>query len=113
MAPTVKGNKANLFFSLTGWFSQIRSHMCMATMATFYCLGLCFVASTARPSCWAVLAQGNQVSIVAAVEDRLYLLDPFEPQLQVMPTLHPDSHSSSTYFINITNSQDMCTTIDT
>ncbi len=39
--------------------------------------------SIARPSCWAVLAQGNQVSIVAAVEDKLFLLDPFEPQLQV------------------------------
>ena len=35
------------------------------------------------PSCWAVLPQGNQVSVIVAVEDSLYVLDPFEPKLQV------------------------------
>lgn len=41
------------------------------------------LAATTRPSCWAVLPQGNQMSVIAAVEDRLYVLDAFEAVQQV------------------------------
>ena len=44
----------------------------------------CFVlATTSKPNCWAVLPQGNQVSVVVAVLDRLYHLDPYEAVPQV------------------------------
>lgn len=51
---------------------------------------MCAVAVATKPSCWAVLPQGNQVSIIVAVEDSLYVLDPFEPKLQVMGKLLVD-----------------------
>lgn len=35
-------------------------------------------ATTAKPSCWAVLPQASQFNVLAAVEDKLYILDPFE-----------------------------------
>lgn len=41
------------------------------------------VAATTKPSCWAVLPQGNQMTVIAAVEDRLYVLDAFEAVQQV------------------------------
>ena len=34
-----------------------------------------------------MLPQGNQVSVIVAVEDALYVLDPFEPKLQVTDSL--------------------------
>lgn len=36
------------------------------------------VVSSTRPSCWTILPQGNNVSIVAAIEDRVYQVVPFE-----------------------------------
>ena len=42
-----------------------------------------FLATTSKPNCWAVLPQGNQVSVVVAVLDRLYHLDPYEAVPQV------------------------------
>lgn len=41
------------------------------------------IAVTTKPSCWAVLPQGNQMSVIAAVEDRLFVLDAFEAVQQV------------------------------
>lgn len=38
--------------------------------------------ATTKPSCWEVLPQGNQVSIAVAVENKLYLLDPFDSMPQ-------------------------------
>ena len=37
-----------------------------------------YPAATVKPSCWAVLPQGSQFNVLAAVEDKLYILDPFE-----------------------------------
>jgi len=35
-------------------------------------------AAAVKPSCWSVLPQGSQFNVLAAVEDKLYILDPFE-----------------------------------
>ena len=40
-------------------------------------------ATTVKPSCWAVLPQASQFNVLAAVEDKLYILDPFEAVQQV------------------------------
>ena len=37
-----------------------------------------YSATTVKPRCWAVLPQGNQFNVLAAVDDKLYILDPFE-----------------------------------
>lgn len=43
-----------------------------------------FPSATSRPSCWAVLPLANQMCVIAAVEDRLYVLDPFEAVQQTV-----------------------------
>lgn len=37
-----------------------------------------YSAAAVKPSCWSVLPQGSQFNVLAAVEDKLYILDPFE-----------------------------------
>ena len=36
------------------------------------------LANSIRPSCWSVLPQGNSLAVVAAIEDKVYLMVPFE-----------------------------------
>ena len=67
--------------SMTSWYCRI----------TFTCITLCvciiqmtwvpimlYSAAAVKPSCWSVLPQGSQFNVLAAVEDKLYILDPFE-----------------------------------
>ncbi len=54
-------------------------------------------AVSTKPSCWAVLPQSNILNVVAAVEDRLYVIDPFEATQKVIKlivhSLHAHLHS--------------------
>lgn len=48
--------------------------------------------SAAKPSCWAVMPKENQCCIVAGVEDKIYLLDPLDANLQIVSCKGDSTH---------------------
>ena len=60
------GLVTNRLFFLTKGVECNNHHLCTCS------------ATTVQPSCWAVLPQASQFNVLAAVEDKLYILDPFE-----------------------------------
>ena len=49
----------------------------MIAVSSFLSLSLSLVTSTC-PSCWSALPVGNNVNVVAIIEDKLYFVQQFE-----------------------------------